>query len=132
MAPGEGRRGHRLRVPAAAAGRCGWCGRCLPGTPPALLAARGDDYPKTASMSPTPSLAHPRPHFTTRTPLPSQVDRDELREPGLLHGHPVEDVRRFHGLAVVRDDEELGLARQLAEHPQEPVDVGVVERRVDL
>src|SRR2546425_4392758 len=44
----------------------------------------------------------------------------------------VQDIGCLHGLPVVGDHEELGPARQLTEHPQEPMDVGVVEGRVDL
>src|SRR5262245_48298316 len=57
---------------------------------------------------------------------------DQLREPRLLHCDAVEDVGGLHRPAVVGDDEELGLAGELTEDAKEPVDVGVVERRVDL
>src|SRR5256886_6338952 len=71
-------------------------------------------------------------HLLTERGLGVEVDRDELREPGLLHGDAVENVGRLHGLPIVGDDEELGPARQLPQHAQEPMDVGVVEGRIHL
>ena len=61
-----------------------------------------------------------------------QVNRDESRKAGLLHGHTIEDVGGRHGFSVVCDDQELRLARQLPEHAQKAMNVGIVERRVDL
>src|SRR5262249_58767266 len=61
-----------------------------------------------------------------------QIDRDEGGEAGLLHGDAVEDVSRFHGLTVVSDDQELGLAGQFPENTEKTMDVRVVERGVDL
>ena len=37
-----------------------------------------------------------------------------------------------HGAAVVGDEQELGVGRQLAQQRAEPLHVGVVERCVDL
>src|SRR5687767_11153955 len=61
-----------------------------------------------------------------------QLQRDQLRDAGLLHGDAVEPVGDLHGLAVVRDQDELRLVLHAAEHLDEAPDVGVVERRVDL
>src|SRR6185503_6271409 len=78
----------------------------------------------------TSSVAYPASFFTLL--LRVQIDRDQGREARLLHGDAVEDVSRFHGLAVVSDDQELGLAGQFPENTEETVDVRVVEGRVDL
>ena len=51
---------------------------------------------------------------------------------GLFHRDAVEAVGDFHGLAVVRDEDELGVLLHAAQHLHEPADVRLVERRVDL
>src|SRR5436190_1940723 len=61
-----------------------------------------------------------------------QLDGNEAGEPWLLHGDAVENIGGFHGLSVVGNDDELGLGAELAQHPDEPVDIRVVERRIDL
>src|SRR5262249_31786959 len=61
-----------------------------------------------------------------------QLHRDQLRHAGLLHRHPVEAVGDLHRLAVVGDENELGVLLHALEHLDEAADVGVVERRVDL
>src|SRR5262245_54789626 len=61
-----------------------------------------------------------------------ELDRDELRHPRFFHRHAVEPVGYLHGLAVVRDDDELGAVEHGAQHLDEAADVGIVERRVDL
>src|SRR5215469_12646606 len=70
------------------------------------------------------SVAYSASFFTLL--LRVEVDRDQRRETGLLHGDAVEDVSGFHGLAIVSDDEELGLPGQFPENPEKTVDVGVV------
>src|SRR6266481_4293570 len=57
---------------------------------------------------------------------------DKLWDAGLLHRHAVEHAAYFHGLAVVRDDDELRLAAHLADQAREAPDVGFIERRVDF
>src|SRR5712692_3915881 len=61
-----------------------------------------------------------------------QLNRDQLRDPGLLHGHAVKTVGDLHRLPIVSDEDELGVLLHAAQHFHEPADVGVVERRVDL
>src|SRR5262249_9410033 len=79
----------------------------------------------------TSSVAYPASFFTTLL-LRVQLDRDQGRETRLLHGHAIEDVSRLHGLAIVSDDQELGLAGQFPENTEKTMNVGVVEGRVDL
>jgi hypothetical protein len=50
----------------------------------------------------------------------------------LLHRDPVQDIRQLHRPLVVRDEEVLVPARHLADQGVETVDVGVVQRCVDL
>ena len=57
---------------------------------------------------------------------------DEFRDAGLLHGHAVKHTAHLHGLAVVRDDDELRLAAHLADQSREAPDVGFIERRIDF
>src|SRR6516165_4618492 len=76
------------------------------------------------------SVAYPASFFTLL--LSVQVDRDQGRETGLLHGDTVEDVSGFHGLAIVSDDQELGLPGQFPENTEKTINVGVIEGRVDL
>src|SRR5436190_5020209 len=61
-----------------------------------------------------------------------QVDLHQARHARLAHGHAAELRRRFHGALVVRDHDELHLARHLLHHLAEAPDVGLVERRVHL
>ena len=55
-----------------------------------------------------------------------------LDTPLLLHGHTVEDVRLLHRAPPMGDDDKLGIPR----HPPQilgiPVDIDVVESRLDL
>src|SRR5215510_10977917 len=78
----------------------------------------------------TSSVAYPAGFFTTLL-LGVQIDRDQVRETRLLHGHAIEDVSRLHGLAVVSDDQELSLAGQFPENTEKTMNVRVVEGRVD-
>src|SRR5438093_718601 len=59
-----------------------------------------------------------------------ELDRDDLRDARLLHGHAVERVRHFHRALVVRDHDELRAAAHLADHLVVPADVRLVERGV--
>ena len=43
------------------------------------------------------------------------LDGHKLRDARLLHGDAVEDRAHFHGLAIVRDDDELRLAAHFRE-----------------
>src|SRR3954470_23015375 len=61
-----------------------------------------------------------------------QLHADQFRHAGLLHRHAVETIGDLHRLAVVRDEDELGMVLHRLEHLHESADVGVVERRVDL
>src|SRR5580765_2030918 len=56
-----------------------------------------------------------------------QLDGDELRHAGLLHCHTVQPVRNLHRLAIVGDEDELGVVQHGTEHLDESTDVGVVE-----
>jgi hypothetical protein len=56
-----------------------------------------------------------------------QLDGNEAGEPWLLHGDAVEDIGGFHGLSVVGNDDELGLRAELAQDPDEPMNVRVIE-----
>src|SRR5260221_10071720 len=65
---------------------------------------------------------------------PLQVDRDELRDAALGHGDAEETVHPRHRRAVMGDDEEARLRTRgdLLDESAEAVDIGVVERRIDL
>src|SRR6185437_16062440 len=64
---------------------------------------------------------------------PAQAHTHDGRYTGLLHGHAVHCVGRFgRGARVVRDYDELRVRLELVQHPHEPADVRVVERRVHL
>src|SRR5581483_516637 len=57
---------------------------------------------------------------------------DDLRHAALSHADAVEHVGRVHGPLLVRDDHELGAIRKAPHELKEAVDVGVVQRRLDL
>ena len=63
-----------------------------------------------------------------------QIDRDQLRDAAFRHGDPVEPVHPGHGHTVVGDHQKAGAFRfgHLFEHRAESVDVGVIQRGVDL
>src|SRR5579885_3716318 len=50
-----------------------------------------------------------KPLLARRRVVAFPAHADELRNARLLHGHAVKDAARFHGLAIVRDDDELCL-----------------------
>src|SRR5947208_15455430 len=50
------------------------------------------------------SLFRQPPHLLTERDIGVEVDRDRLREPGLLHCDGVEDVGRLHGHTLGCDD----------------------------
>src|SRR5512141_1152885 len=61
-----------------------------------------------------------------------QFDGDGAGDPVLFHRDPVQDVGQLHRPLVVRDEEVLVPVRHLAHQGVEPVDIGVVQRRIDL
>ena len=63
-----------------------------------------------------------------------QIDRDQLGDAAFGHRHAEKAVDTRHCDAVMGDDQEAGSGGvgALAEQGAEPVDIGVVERRVDL
>src|SRR5439155_3792478 len=61
-----------------------------------------------------------------------QLERDHLRDAGVVHRYAVEHVGGFDRPAVVRDDDELRTVRQLAQRLREPSDIPLVERGIDL
>ena len=65
-------------------------------------------------------------------PRRESAARDHLGDPARAHRDPVEHVGRVHGALLVGDDHELGTVREPPDELQEAVDVGVVERRLDL
>ena len=50
----------------------------------------------------------------------------------LLHGHAIQRVGHADGSLVVRDDEKLRVINEPLEHTNKPVDVGLVQRRIQL
>ena len=50
----------------------------------------------------------------------------------LLHGHAIQRVGHADGSLVVRDDEKLRVIDEPLEHTNKPVDVGLVQRRIQL
>ena len=59
-------------------------------------------------------------------------DGYNLGDAGLRHGDAVEDLSRLHGLFVVGDQHELGNLAHFLDYIVEPIDVGIVQRRVDF
>src|SRR5690606_11532537 len=57
---------------------------------------------------------------------------DHGRHAVAAHRHAVQRVGDLHGALLVRDDDELRVLLELAEDLQEPAEVDVVERRLDL
>src|SRR5215472_17179333 len=64
-------------------------------------------------------------------PLPQPLAHHR-GHPVALHGGPVEGVRDLHRPLLVRDDDQLRTAAQLLEDLEQPLQVGVVQRRLDL
>ena len=64
----------------------------------------------------------------------AQVYRHQLRNPPLGHGHAEQPIGARHGHRIVGDDDEAGLgaAAHFVQQVAETVDVGVVQRGVDL
>ena len=82
---------------------------------------------------PLPLIAVPGSHGSgLPIALSLQPHRNDLRHPRLLHGHAVEQIGALHGAAVVGDHDELGVLGHGLDEIGEPLDVGVVERGVDL
>src|SRR5439155_10346002 len=107
------------RSPAPAASRSTTCapGRADAPCPPTLR-HRG-----------APPRARPR---LLSGPALLEAQRQDLGDARLFHGDAVQQVGRLHALAVVRDEDELGLVAQLLQKAREALHVGLVERRVDL
>src|SRR5689334_15662170 len=61
-----------------------------------------------------------------------QLDGNQLRNAGLFHRHAIQAIGNLHGLAIVGDDDELGVALHAAQHLDESADVRVIERGVDF
>ena len=62
----------------------------------------------------------------------AQLDADQGRDAGALHGDAVEHVGDLHRALAVRDHDELRVVGHRADRLGEAADVGLVERRVDL
>ena len=60
------------------------------------------------------------------------VDGDDLGDPGFRHGDAVQHLGGLHGLFVVRDQDKLRVLAHLFDHIGEAVEIGVIERRIDL
>ena len=60
----------------------------------------------------------------------SHFTETSFRNAWLLHGHAVEHRAHFHGLAIMRDHDELRLAAHVREHFVEAADIGFIERRI--
>ena len=59
-----------------------------------------------------------------------QAHPDQFADAAFFHRHSVKDVRFRDRALVVRDDDELALANEALEHPDETIDVRFVERRI--
>ena len=58
--------------------------------------------------------------------------RDHRGDTVAAHGDAVQRVADLHGALLVRDDEQLGVLPELLVDLEQPAEVGVVERRLDL
>src|SRR5207302_114360 len=81
---------------------------------PSLADARGRSGHALSPLGLPQALAHDRGHAVT------------------LHADPVQRVRSLHRPLLVRDDDQLRGVPQLVKDLQEALEVGVVERRLDL
>src|SRR5712691_7448303 len=61
-----------------------------------------------------------------------EVDADDLRDAGLLHGDTVDDVGLGHGAFAVGDDDELCGGAHVVDEFGEAAYVGLVEGSVDF
>src|SRR5260370_16343787 len=61
-----------------------------------------------------------------------EVDADDLRDAGLLHGDPIDDVGLGHGAFAMGDHHELCGCAHLMDELGEAAYVGFVERSVDF
>src|SRR5690606_343047 len=62
----------------------------------------------------------------------AQVDRNHTGDTFFDHGNTIDDVGRSHRAFVVRDNDELTVFAEGPDDVVELVDVGIVERCVDL
>ena len=61
-----------------------------------------------------------------------ELDRNDLRNSGFLHGYAVKRSGGLHGAFVVSDYDELRLFGHLGDLVDESADVRVVERSIDF
>ncbi len=81
------------------------------------------------------SCRRPAPGAPSSAPLSHfarQAAGDDFGHAVAAHGDAVEDVGGVHRPFLVGDDDELGAVGEAADQLQEAVDVGVVERSLDL
>ena len=83
-----------------------------------------------------PSGTEPHPASSRRSsragPRPGDLLADHLGRSTRSHGHAVQGVGRFHGPLLVAHDDQLGLAPELVHQPEKPLQVDVVEGRLDF
>src|SRR5688572_20411766 len=72
------------------------------------------------------------PFTVHRSPLLLEFYRDDLGHTRFLHGHAIEGPGGFHRSFVVSYHDKLSLLRHLGDLTDEPADVRVIKRRVDL
>src|SRR3984957_21068947 len=63
---------------------------------------------------------------------PAEAHGNQLRDTGLLHGHPVKHGSDAHGFLAVGEEYELGLHAHFLDQFGEAADVGFIERGVDF
>src|SRR5712692_6394909 len=61
-----------------------------------------------------------------------EADGHDLRDPFFFHRDAVEGARGFHRSLVMRNHDELGVAGKLLQNTRITVDIGIIERSVDL
>ena len=95
-------------------------------------------HPGWATRSDVPAGPLQRPGTSTvqrravrRSRLPQPL-ADHRGHAVAAHADPVQGVRHLHGPLLVGDDDQLGGVPELAEDLQQPPQVGVVERGLDL
>ena len=143
--------GHRPPSPEAGPGRSTVSGR------PRSLTVTGFGRPSTGRSAdrlgpatdvdpaPTPAATaadrgrgrrsgpgHPTLEAVLPSPVAGHLLADHLGRAAGGHGHAVEGVGRLHGALLVAHDDQLGLAPELVDQAQEPLQVHVVEGRLHL
>ena len=61
-----------------------------------------------------------------------EAHANRLRYTEFFHGHPIHHIGASHGAFGVGDDDELGAIDEAIENLDETVDIGLVERGVEL